>query len=115
MSRNARIYLEDIAECCAKILRYIEGMAQRELIGDEKTYDARVRNLEVIGEAAKQIPENIREQLPQIEWKKMSGMRDMLIHAYFGIDNDILWDVLQNKIPEIARTIRFYLDKNHRL
>jgi len=114
MSRNAKIYLEDIAKCCEKILRYTEGINFTELIKDEKTYDAVVRNLEIIGEAAKQVPENIREQLPQIEWKKMAGMRDMLIHAYFGIDNDILWDVLQNKIPELARSIRFYLDKNHR-
>ena len=87
---------------------FIEGFSLPELIRDEKTYDAVVRNLEIIGEAAKHIPDDIRELIPQIEWRKVAGMRDMLIHAYFGIDNDILWDVAKNKVPQLLEAARSY-------
>jgi len=60
-----------------------------------------MRNLEVISEAAKKLPENIKEKYPNVEWRKLAGLRDILIHHYFGIDEDIIWDVLANKIPEV--------------
>jgi len=106
--RNAKIYLDDIVKSCDKIMGFIEGFSLPELIRDEKTYDAVVRNLEIIGEAAKHIPDDIRELIPQIEWRKVAGMRDMLIHAYFGIDNDILWDVAKNKVPQLLEAARSY-------
>lgn len=112
MSRDEIMYLQDIAENCKKILRFTEGFTQPDLIQDEKTYDAVVRNLEIIGEAAKHIPENLRKQLPDIEWRKAAGLRDMLAHAYFGIDNDILWDVVQNKVPQIAKVVDAFLNKH---
>jgi uncharacterized protein with HEPN domain len=105
MSRDEMMYLQDIADSCNKVLRFTGGLTLSELTGDEKTYDAVVRNLEIIGEAAKHISSDLRKKLPDIEWQKIAGMRDMLAHAYFGIDNDILWDVVQNKIPELARAI----------
>ena len=105
MSRDEMMYLQDIADSCNKVLRFTEGLTLSELTGDEKTYDAVVRNLEIIGEAAKHISSDLRKRLPDLEWPKIAGMRDMLAHAYFGIDNDILWDVVQNKIPELARAI----------
>jgi uncharacterized protein with HEPN domain len=74
-------------------------------IKDEKTYDAVVRNLEIIGEAAKNIPEAVRMQMPGIEWKKTAGLRDVIAHAYFGIDDAILWDVVQHKVPELKRAV----------
>ena len=114
MSRDDRIYLADIAKSCDKILRFTEGYGLDQLISDEKSYDAVVRNLEIIGEAAKQIPEGIRGELSQIEWKKIAGMRDMLIHAYFGIDNDILWDVVQDKVPHLLNVVRSFLDEKKR-
>jgi uncharacterized protein with HEPN domain len=64
-----------------------------------------VRNLEVIGEAAKNIPEEVRANSPTIEWKKIAGLRDILIHEYFGIDGEIVWDIVQNKLPSLEITV----------
>ncbi len=114
MSRDQVMYLQDIAESCQKILRFTDGLTQSDLIQDEKTYDAVVRNLEIIGEAAKHISDELRKQLTGIDWRKIAGMRDMLAHAYFGIDNDILWDVVQNKIPQLAKSVAKYLDSHFR-
>ena len=72
---------------------------------DERTYDAVVRNLEVIGEAVKQLPDLARALAPGIEWRKIAGTRDFLAHAYFGIDGDILWDVVSNKVPELRKAL----------
>ena len=110
MSSNEIMYLQDIAQSCGKILRYTQGLSQTDLIRKEKTYDAVVRNLEIIGEAAKHISDELRKQLSNIEWRKVAGLRDMLAHAYFGIDNDILWDVVQNKVPHLAKSIAKFLD-----
>jgi len=110
MSRDDIMYLQDIDESCKKISRFTVGLSQSDLIGDVRTYDAVVRNLEIIGEAAKHISEELRSKLPDIEWRKAAGLRDMLVHAYFGIDNDILWDVVQNKIPQLAKAINSFLD-----
>lgn len=114
MSRNEVIYLQDISDSCDKVLRFTKGLSLPDLLQDEKTYDAVVRNLEIIGEAAKNISEVLRSQMPDIEWRKIAGMRDMLAHEYFGIDNDVLWDVVQNKIPELAETVQTFLrDRNN--
>ncbi len=75
---------------------------------DDKTYDAVVRNLEIIGEAAKNIPEAARVKMAGIEWKKTAGLRDVIAHAYFGIDDAILWDVLRHKVPDLRQTIEMF-------
>jgi len=111
MSRNEIMYLQDIAESCEKIVRFTAGLTRSELLRDQKTYDAVVRNLEIVGEAAKHISDEIREQLPNIEWRKVAGLRDMLAHVYFGIDDDILWDVIQNKVPQLAKSTNAFLNK----
>ncbi len=109
MSRECIFYLEDMLESCNRILLYVKDLTFEQFKQDLKTFDATVRNLEIIGEAAKQIPDNIRAMMPEIEWRKAAGLRDMLIHAYFGIDNAILWDVVQNKIPELKEAISLLL------
>ena len=111
MSRDWIMYLQDIAQSCEKISRFAGGLTQSDLIQDEKTYDAIVRNLEIVGEASKHVPDEIREQLSEVEWRKAAGLRDMLAHVYFGIDNDILWDIVQNKVPQLAEAVRSILNK----
>lgn len=105
MSRDWTLYLDDILESCDKILRYSAGMSLEQFKTDEKTYDAVVRNLEIVGEAAKNIPDAVRAMIPDIEWRKPAGLRDIIAHAYFGIDDSILWDIIQHKIPELKQAV----------
>jgi uncharacterized protein with HEPN domain len=109
MSRNWRIYLDDILHACEKVGRFTIGMSQADFQQDERTFDAVVRNLEVIGEAAKHVPEQVRQRMPGIEWRKVAGLRDVLSHAYFGIDADILWDIISNKLKSLEDAIRGFL------
>lgn len=112
MSRSLQLYLDDICTSCAKVQRYALNMTLEDFVADERTYDAVVRNLQIIGEAVKQIPPNIREQYPTIEWRKIAGLRDILAHAYFSLENETLWDIVQNKIPELLEQVqRIALDE----
>ncbi len=86
-------------------------MALAEFRGDEKTVDAVVRNLEIIGEAVKQLPDAVRSQDPEVEWQKVAGLRDLLIHAYSRVDLDIVWDIVANKLPTFVERVRALLAK----
>lgn len=108
MSRDWSLYLDDILTCCRKIRTYTDGMTREQFAADEKTYDAVVRNLEIIGEAAKNIPPAVQAHIPEIDWRKPAGLRDIIAHAYFGIDDAILWDVIQHKVPEVHHAIEAY-------
>lgn len=109
MSREADLFLHDILTACQKIQRYTAGLDREGLVSDEKTWDAVMRNLEVIGEAVKRLPEHITTQAPEVAWRKIAGLRDIVIHAYFGVDPGIVWDVVQNKIPPLADTVSAFL------
>jgi uncharacterized protein with HEPN domain len=108
MSRDPKLYLNDITRCCERVERYTAGMTQQQFLADDRTYDAVVRNLEIVGEAVKRLPPDVRQQMPTIEWQKIAGMRDWLAHAYFGIDGDILWDVVENHVPQLRQTVQAY-------
>lgn len=105
MSRNPRLYIEDMLNSCAKVMRYSGKKTLEQFKQDEMVYDAVLRNLEIIGEAAKNVPDDIRQRFPFIEWRKISGFRDIAAHQYFSISDSILWDVIKNKIPELHTQI----------
>lgn len=111
MPRDSRVYLEDILEATRKITSYTANLSKAAFLEDEKTFDAVVRNLEVIGEAVKKLPEDLRAQHPSLEWKKMAGLRDILIHEYFGLDSDIVWDIVKNKVPTLNQAVRAMLNQ----
>ena len=110
MPRDYRVYLDDILEAASRIQSYTSGLTQAQFSTDLKTLDAVVRNLEIIGEAIKKIPDEVRAKHPDVEWKKIAGLRDILIHEYFGIDTEIIWDVTQNKLPSLAGQIKKILN-----
>lgn len=101
MSRDYRLFLDDIHMSCKKIVRYTQGLTLEKLTADEKTFDAVVRNLIVIGEAVKHITQDVRDRYPQVQWREIAGFRDIAVHEYFGIDEDILWDIIHNEIPAL--------------
>ena len=106
MPRDYKVFLEDILEAIEKIRRYTAGFSQDALRKDDKTLDAVVRNLEVIGEAVKKVPAKIRAKHSQVDWKKIAGLRDILIHEYFGIDVEIIWDIIDHKLPILEREVK---------
>lgn len=101
MPHNVKMYVDDMIAAAEKIVNFIGGMTFDEFRADPKTFDAVVRNLEVIGEAAKSVPQEVRDRSSDIEWKKIAGLRDLLIHEYFGVDEDIVWDIVKNKVPDL--------------
>lgn len=106
---KSRIYLDyvqDIVDSIRDIENFVRGMEFEEFKKDRKTINAVVRSVEVIGEASKKIPVSITANYPEVPWKKMAGMRDKLIHEYFGIDLEILWKVAKEDIKSIRPSIR---------
>ncbi len=105
MSLNPRSYLDDKQQSCAKVLRFTDGLSLEQFIQDDRMYDAVLRNLEIIGEAAKNVPDEIRQRFSLVDWRKISGFRDIVAHPYFSINDSIAWDIIQNKIPELNAQI----------
>ena len=105
MPRDYRLFLEDILESLENISADTRDMSFAEFASDRKTRDAIIRNLEVIGEAAKGIPEVVLSEYPGVAWKRIAGLRDILIHQYFAIDLEILWDIVLNKLPAVKEHI----------
>lgn len=93
------VYVQDILEAIKRIDNYLEGLTFNEFLKDKKTVDAVIRNFAVIGEAAKHIPVSVKRKHPEVAWKRMAGMRDKVIHEYFGVDLHILWDTAKIDLP----------------
>ncbi|MGH7335047.1 MAG: HepT-like ribonuclease domain-containing protein [Candidatus Rokuibacteriota bacterium] len=110
MSFEPRDYLRHILVEADYLVAQAAGLRRDDFTANETLRRAFVRSLEIIGEAAKKVPEEFRGQYPTVEWRAMSGMRDRLIHDYFGVDYELVWDVVQNHIPELRRQIASILE-----
>jgi uncharacterized protein with HEPN domain len=110
--RDYQFYIQDILVAMNSIERFIAGMDRRAFEADDKTSSAVIRKLEVIGEAAKNIPDEVKTANPQVPWSEMAGMRDRLIHAYFGIDYGLVWTAIVDRIPKIKPLILEILGGN---
>ena len=106
MNRELRLFIEDIMESIGLIETYIGGNSKEKLDNDQKLKDSIVRRLEIIGEAVKNIPDNFREKYPKVPWKKIAGLRDIIIHTYFDIDSDIVWDIIKKDLPDLKQNIQ---------
>lgn len=103
--RDWRLYVDDMISFAEKALAYTEGLERPQFEASGLTYDATVRNLELIGEAATRIPILIRERAPHIQWREIISMRNRLIHGYLGIDNDTLWSIIQDDVPVLLNAL----------
>ncbi len=112
MSKNFTIYLNDIREAINSIEIFVEGMTFEEFKNDDKTSSAVIRKFEIIGEATKNIPEDIRNQHSQIPWKEIAGMRDKLIHAYSEVDLKLVWMTIKQRLPELKSVIEKISENN---
>ena len=110
MSRHLRLYLVDIISSIEKIKKYTANLSYENLCEDDKTLDAVVHNLLIIGEATKQIPNLIRLKYSQIEWKQIAGLRDVIAHTYFSINSKIVWDIIQTKLDPLQSCVREILE-----
>ena len=109
-ARDWHPYVQDMIAFSQKVLSYTEGLDQEAFIADERTYDATLRNLELIGEAATHIPNEVREAHPRIQWRDIIGTRNRVAHGYLGIDDDVVWDIIQTDIPNLLSALRELLD-----
>lgn len=103
--RDYRLYLEDIQNSAQKIERFTKGLTLPKFQKDVLVIDAVIRNLEVIGEASKNIPDKIKKRYPDIEWEKITALRNILAHEYFGVDHEILWNIVSTKLPGLKKAI----------
>ncbi len=105
MSREWRLYIADMREFCVRVTEYTDGLSREEFEKTRLVYDATLRNLELIGEAAGNVPAEVRAKAPDVPWRRVVAVRNILIHGYLGIDNDVIWDIVQNEIGKLLRAL----------
>lgn len=109
--RNYKIYLEDIVTAMESIETFVKGIDFDKFKNDDKTSSAVIRKFEIIGEATKHIPDEIRQEYVDIPWKEMSGMRDRLIHFYFGIDYKLVWTTIKERLPQLIPLLKKVIEE----
>jgi len=105
MSRSWSLYLDDILGACQNIFTYTDRITYEDFLADNKTRDAVIHNIGIIGEAIKQLPDAVRQKAPGVEWRNISRMRDRIVHTYFGLDYQIVWDTAQNHVPTLLAAV----------
>ena len=106
-SRNPQLYIQDILQACEDIQNFTQGMnSVDDLQNDRRTFLAVIHSMQIIGEAAGQMPKSFREKRPEIPWREIIGLRNVIAHEYFGLDYEIIWDVIRTQIPVFAEQMR---------
>ena len=106
--------LNDILSAAEKAIEFINGMSPSDLESDEKTEYAVIKALEIVGEAARRVPDSFRDSHPQIPWREMSGMRDKLVHDYFGVNLEVVWKTIHEDLPPLVATLQALIDEIQR-
>ena len=108
--RHWRLYVQDMIEFSEKVLSYTDGLDQDAFVSDGRTYDATLRNIELIGEAATHVPDQVREENAHIPWRVIIGTRNRVAHGYLGLDDDVMWSIIQYDVPDLLPKLRRLLD-----
>ncbi len=106
MPRDSKVYIDDIKDALKRIEEYTKGITFASFEKNQMLVDAVIRNLAIIGEAVKNLPQDVKKEFPAIEWKRIAGLRDILVHAYFGINKKIVWDIVEHKVPELKQLLK---------
>ena len=114
MSRDFLLFLKDIEKSCGKIVHYTAGLERDEAFADELRLDGILFNLHVIGEAVKNLPQEVRQRYPDVPWREIAGLRDFVAHAYFALDLEILWDAIRRDVPSLLSRIGEILELEDR-
>ena len=104
-SRKWRLYIGDMIEFSEAVLSYTAGMDQTGFVADRRTYYATLHSLQLVGEAATHVPDEVRDTHSEVRWREIIGTRNRIVHAYLGIDDDVVWDIIRTDIPKIAGAI----------
>jgi uncharacterized protein with HEPN domain len=104
--RSPSLLISDIIDSSQKIMTYTEGLTYEQFVSDSRTVDAVIRNFEIIGEAANRLSEEFKDKYPEIEWHRIRGFRNRIVHDYSGIDFEIVWQIKENFLPEMLQKLR---------